>query len=117
MNKRKAPEGANLKTQVDDTTKNMVLSMLSTKPQSRFVLAGAIGISERRFRRAVHELRLEGTLVVSDSKTGGYRLGTKEEARATARELRSRAYDLLRTAKVLEGVDPDQLTISEVMQL
>lgn len=117
MTIKKAPEGAITNNQIDNTTKNMVLSMLTTKPQSRYILARAIGISERRFRRAVHELRLEGNLIVSDSKTGGYRLGTKEEAKATARELRSRAYDLLRTAKALEGVDPDQLTIGEVMQL
>lgn len=117
MNKRKAPEGANKKTHIDDNTKRMVLSMLTTKPQSRYILARAIGISERRFRRVVRELRLEGNLIISDSRTGGYRLGTKEEAKATARELKSRAYDLLRTAKALEGVDPDQLTISEVMQL
>ena len=117
MNKRKAPEGASKKTHIDDNTKRMVLSMLTTKPQSRYILARAIGISERRFRRVVRELRLEGNLIISDSRTGGYRLGTKEEAKATARELKSRAYDLLRTAKALEGVDPDQLTISEVMQL
>ena len=117
MNKRKAPEGANKKTHIDDNTKRMVLSMLTTKPQSRYILARAIGISERRFRRAVRELRLEGNLIISDSRTGGYRLGTKEEAKATARELRSRAYDLLRTAKALEGADPDQITIAEVMEL
>lgn len=117
MTIKKAPEGANKNNQVDDNTKRMVLSMLTTKPQSRYILARAIGISERRFRRAVHELRLEGNLIVSDSKTGGYRLGTKEEAKATARELRSRAYDLLKTARALEGADPDQLTIGEVMQL
>lgn len=117
MDKRKAPEGANLKTQLDNNTKRMVLSMLTTKSQSRYILARAIGISERCFRRAVRELRLEGKLIISDSQVGGYRLGTKEEAKATARELRSRAYDLLRTAKALEGVDPDQLSIDEVMQI
>lgn len=52
MNKRKAPEGAITNNQIDNTTKNMVLSMLSTKPQSRFVLARAIGINERTFRAA-----------------------------------------------------------------
>lgn len=117
MTIKKAPEGANINTHINNSIKNMVLSMLTIKPQSRYILASAIGISERRFRRAVRELRLEGNLIISDSRTGGYRLGTKEEAKATARELRSRAYDLLRTAKALEGIDPDQLTLEEVMGL
>lgn len=117
MTIKKAPEGAIINNQVNNTTKNMVLSMLTTKPQSRYILARAIGISERTFREAVRQLRLEGEPIISESRGRGYRLGTKEEAKATARELRSRAYDLLRTAKALEGINPDQLAIDEVMRI
>ena len=114
---KKAPEGAITNNQINDTTKNMVLSMLTTKPQSRYTLAMAIGINERTFREAVRELRREGHLIITESTVEGYRLGTKKEAERTAKELRSRAYDLLKTAKALEGADPNQLTIGEVMQL
>lgn len=117
MTTKKAPEGANKKTQLDDTTKNMVLSMLSTKPQSRYVLAKAIGITERRFRAAVHDLRLEKQPICTDPVAGGYYFGTKEDCKREARLNYAKAYDLLRVAKALEGIDPDQITMEEVMQL
>lgn len=110
-------EAAELKNQLDDTTKMMVLSMLSPKPQSRYTLASAIGITERTFRVAVRELRQEGHPIVAVSRGKGYKLGTREEALANAMELKSRAFDLLKTAKALEGINPDQLTLDEVMNL
>lgn len=113
--KEKAPESAKSKNQLDDTTKTMVLSMLTTKPQDRFALAAAIGISERTFREAVRLLRREGHPIISESSGHGYRLGTKKEARIMARELRSRAYDMLRTANAMESQLDGQVTMEEVM--
>lgn len=114
---RPTPVGANQLNQVDNNTKRMVLSMLTTYPQSRYILASAIGISERTFRNAVRQLRLEGNLIISESSVKGYRLGTAKEAQATARELESRAYNMLKTARAMKGVDPNQLTLEEVMNL
>ncbi|WP_251615849.1 hypothetical protein [Senimuribacter intestinalis] len=113
--KEKAPEGAIIKNQPDDTTKMMVLSMLTNKPQDRFTLAAAIGINERTFREAVRQLRREGYQIISESRGHGYRLGTKKEAKVMARELRSRAYDMLRTANAMESQLDGQVTMEEVM--
>lgn len=113
--KENALESANPKNQLDDTTKTMVLSMLTTKPQDRFTLAAAIGISERTFRETVRLLRREGHPIISESSGHGYRLGTKKEARVMARELRSRAYDMLKTANAMDSQLDGQVTMEEVM--
>lgn len=113
---KKAAETGDQNNHLDDTTKNMVLSMLTTKPQDRFVLAGAMGISERTFRQAVHDLRREGHLIISESGGGGYRLGTKKEAAVVAREMRSRAYDMLKTANMMEGTLEGQIDLFEMME-
>lgn len=115
-NKKRAAVTGDPKNQLDDTTKNMVLSMLTTKPQDRFVLAGAIGIHERTFRQAVHDLRREGHLIISESDGGGYRLGTRKEAAIVAREMRSRAYDMLKTANLMDGKLEGQIDLFEMME-
>ena len=112
--KEKAPEGANIENQPDDTTKMMVLSMLTNKPQDRYTLAAAIGISERPFREAVRQLRREGHSIISESSGRGYRLGTKKEAKVMARELRSRAYDMIKTANAMDAQLDGQMTLEEV---
>lgn len=109
-------QGAELKTYTDDNTRNMVLSMLTTYPQDRFTLAEAIGITERTFREAVHDLRQEGHLIISESRGKGYRLGTRKEAYVMAKELESRAMDLLRTSRVMMGLDPNQITLKGVVE-
>lgn len=115
--KRNVAEATNQLTQTDDTTKMMVLSMLSNEPQDRFVLAGAIGITERTFRLAVHDLRQErGEPVITDPN-GGYRFGNRKEVLRYTQSLRSRAYDLLRTARAMEGADPEQITFDELIKM
>lgn len=108
-------KAADLKNQIDNTTKMMVLSMLTTRPQDRFTLAAAIGISERTFRETVRALRREGHPIISESSGHGYRLGTRKEAKAMARELRSRAYDMLKTANAMDSQLDGQMTWEEVM--
>lgn len=115
-NKKTDCKAADLKTQKHNNTKSMVLSMLTTKPQNRYMLAGAVGISEREFRRVIHDLRNDGILVIAEP-TGGYRLGTKAESKWYINGLYSRAYDLLRTAKKMEGANPDQITFEEYKEL
>lgn len=114
LNKKETtPEGAE-KTHKHNNTKMMVPSMLTTKPQSRYALAGAIGISEREFRKAVRDLRNEGYLIIAEA-TGGYRLAAKAEAKHYIKSLYSRAYDLLRTAKTMEGINPEQVTLEDIL--
>lgn len=114
--KRKTDCGAaDLKNQNYDTTKMMVLSMLTNKPQDRFTLAAAIGINELTFRECVRQLRREGYAIISESRGHGYRLGTKKEARVMARELRSRAYDLLKTANLMDGQVDGQIGMGELL--
>lgn len=107
-------QAAELKNQVDHTTKMAVLSILTDKPQDRYEMASAIGIDERTFRQAVRALRREGYPIVAESRGKGYRLGSKTEAIITARELESRARDLFQTAAAMRQYDPDQLSFKEV---
>lgn len=114
-NKRAAVSG-DPKNQLDNTTKMLVLSMLTTYPQDRYTLAGAIGISERTVRAAIHDLRQEGHLILSESNGKGYRLGTRREATHFIKEHRKRAYDMLRTANLMESKLPGQMTLEELME-
>lgn len=117
MKKNRASRNADPKNQINDTTKTRVLSILTDCPQSRFDIARTLKISERSVRNAICQLRKEGYKICASAHAGGYWIGSPEECRQTARELRSRAYDLLKTAKALEGVDPNQITLDEVMHL
>ena len=116
MHKKKAAEAAKSKYQLNDSTAEAVKSILTDKPQDRFVLAKRIGITERNFRKQVRQLRLQGVPVCT-SPEGGYYLASKSECTIEAKKLRSRAYDLLQTAKALEGQDPEQLTIDDILAM
>lgn len=107
-------QAASLKNQVDNNTKRAVLSMMTEKSQDRYEMASSLGINERTFRAAVRALRREGYPIVAESRGKGYRMGSKQEALITARELESRACDLLQTAAAMRRYDPDQLSFEEV---
>lgn len=115
--KRTTHEGAEQNNQLNNTTEGRVLSMLTNEPQSRFELARRLRITERDFRRQVHNLRLAGHPVCTDSKGVGYWLGTVDECKRTAKQLKGRAYDLLKTAAILEAAGrplPGQITMEEL---
>jgi len=96
-------------------TKEKLLSILTDKPQSKEELSAQMNTSERSVRKAVEELRREGVPVVSSSHLKGYWLGTKEEAMITAKEYKSRAMRMLRTARALElGEDVGQVSMEEI---
>lgn len=116
MHKKKAAEAAKSKYQLNDSTAEAVKSILTDKPQDRFVLAKRLGISERLFRYSVRTLRLQGVPVCTDPH-GGYYLANKSECMLEAKKLRSRAYDLLQTAKALEGQDPEQITFMDILRM
>lgn len=103
--KRTTHEGAELKNHLNDTTESKVLSMLTGRPQSRFDIARRLDIDEREFRRIVHRLRAAGYPICTDSSGKGYWLGTDAECRKTIIQLRGRAYDLLRTADIMEAAN------------
>lgn len=113
--RKKAPEGASKTNHTQDSIKYAVLSRLTKKPQSRAKLKKMCCISDRFVRRVIDELRLEGYPVCSMSTVSGYWLGTPEECKRTARELESRAYKLLRTARALRGINPDQIGMEELL--
>lgn len=73
-----------------------------------------IGENERTIRLAIRSLREQGYPICSLTHGKGYWMGSKEDVRATVSQLRSRAYKLLRVAKVMEGIDPNQITIEEI---
>lgn len=101
--------------QDNNTMKYKLLSILTDKPQSKEELSAQMNASERSVRKAVEELRSEGVPVVSSSHLKGYWLGTKEEAMRTAREYKSRAMRMLRTARALElGEDIGQVNMEEI---
>lgn len=102
-----------LKTQLDNTTQFMVLSMLTNMPQDKIILAEAIGITERTFRDTVMDLRRKGIPICTDPD-GGYYIGSRKEGLIEARKLRHRAYELLKTAERMEGYDPDQMRWEDV---
>ena len=107
------PISDDLKTQLDNTTQFMVLSMLTNMPQDRKTLAMAIGIDDRKFRKAIKALRDKGLPICTDPD-GGYYIGSRKEGLIEARKLRHRAYELLKTAERMEGYDPDQVKWEDI---
>lgn len=91
-----------------------LLSILGSKPMSRGSLVGMIGESERTIRKCIHNLRKQGHPICSTASSRGYWIGTKADVTATANEMRSRAYELLRTANIMENADPNKIRIEEV---
>lgn len=112
-NEKSRPKMDDLKTQLDNTTEFMVLSMLTNMPQDRKTLAMAIGIDDRKLRKAVKALRDKGLPICTDPD-GGYYIGSRKEGLIEARKLRHRAYELLKTAERMEGYDPDQVRWEDI---
>lgn len=93
---------------------NRLLSILTDKPASKSYLISMVGENERTIRKCIHNLRKQGHPICSLTHGKGYWMGSKEDVRATVSQLRSRAFKLLRVAKVMEGIDPNQITIEEI---
>ena len=93
---------------------NRLLSILTDKPASKSYLISMVGENERTIRKCIHNLRKQGHPICSSASSRGYWLGTKADVTATANEMRSRAYELLRTANTMDRMDPNQMRIEEV---
>lgn len=83
-------------------TMEMLAVVLTHKPQSRQDLCKRIGCNDRMLRAAVRELRLRGVPVCSNAQTKGYWMGSNEDAKHLALDLRSRGLKLLEASRKVE---------------
>ena len=87
------------------TIESQVWNRLSHKPISRNALRLRTGYSDRQIRKAVQNLRNNGYPVISNSDKNGYWIARSEdEIYMLVNELRSRASEMLKTARSLENV-------------
>ena len=111
---KKASLKADQNNQLNDTTDQKVLSMLSTEPQRGMAISRRLGYkTTREFRRSVSNLRKKGEPICT-KPTGGYFLGNPKEVEIEIRKLRHRAIDLLESANGMEGYDPDQVKWEDI---
>ena len=85
---------------------------------SRAELSVRLGIPDRTVREIIAEARKSGVPIISDSRTNGYYLSyEQDDVLKITLELRSRAFDLLETARALEvhlkDKDPNQIVLWE----
>ncbi len=87
-----------------------LLKELTTSPQPRRYLSWVLQCTDNELRAAVRELRDNGYNVASNSHTNGYWLGNAEDTERTIRELRAKAFTLIKRANALEaGLDKGQV--------
>lgn len=79
--------------------------VLTDKPQSRQRLCYMLGTNDRALRSAKAELVKAGVNVCSNSRTRGYYIGSDEERRHAAAELRKKAYEMLAEANALDPAE------------
>jgi len=82
--------------------KEKLAQILTDKPQSRQVLATKLGVSDRRLRRLIQELRKEGVPVYSSSYEKGYRLGTDAEMQKYKAECVHRIAELMKIVRAMD---------------
>lgn len=87
------------------TAESQVWNRLSHKPITKKELHSMTGYSDREIRAAVQTLRNNGYPVMSSSKTKGYWIARNEcEINMLIAELKSRASEMMNTARSLENV-------------
>lgn len=87
------------------TVESQVWNRLSHKPTTKKQLYSMTGYSDREIRAAVQTLRNNGYPVMSSSKTNGYWIARNEdEIYMLIAELKSRANEMMNTARSLENV-------------
>lgn len=87
------------------SVESQVWNKLSHEPISRNALRLRTGYSDRQIRKAVQNLRNNGYPVISNSDKNGYWIARSEdEVYMLVHELRSRASEMLKTARSLENV-------------
>lgn len=108
---------AELKKQLDDNTKDKMLSILQNaeKPVTREELSKRLNIPDRTVRKHKEQLILEGHRIGSSSQKAGYILNDESMCKKAAKEYRARALKDLRIAMILEGYDPNQISMEELL--
>lgn len=87
------------------TVESQVWNRLSHKPTSKDELHSMTGYSDREIRAAIQTLRNNGYPVMSSSSTNGYWIARNEdEIYMLIAELKSRASEMMNTARSLENV-------------
>lgn len=105
--KKDTSKGANQKQEnyIMTTVESQVWNRLSHKPITKKELHSMTGYSDREIRAAVQTLRNNGYPVMSSSKTNGYWIARNEdEIYMLIAELKSRASEMMNTARSLENV-------------
>ena len=82
--------------------KQKLMKTLTYTPQTRSRLCEVLGISDRRLRRLIAELRAEGKPVCSSSKIPGYWIGQGDDVTVIINDLRSRGLALLEQANRMQ---------------
>ena len=95
------------------TAKAKLLSILYEGKKSREELTRRMGMSDRECRVLISTLRKEGYPICSSSSSGGYWIGSVDEAKRTIAEYRARGRECLSTASMMEL----QLEISRQMEV
>ena len=96
------------------TRKDMVLNLLYTQCQGRKnamksgEITGITGIEDREIREIVRELRKEGHPIGSGAK-GFWWITDSGELKQTINNLKSRAFDMLRTVSIQERIPAAEL--------
>lgn len=114
IKKEKAPEGAKSKQHLDNSTEARILQVLKGGATSRARLVKLTGVSDRRVRKSIEEMRNRGIPIVSSSRLGGYWLGTRADCLKLAMEYRSRATKMMLTANRLERQLDGQIEMEEL---
>lgn len=87
------------------TAESQVWNRLSHKPITKKQLYSMTGYSDREIRAAIQTLRNNGYPVMSSSRTNGYWIARNEdEIYMLVNELKSRANEIMNTARSLENV-------------
>lgn len=107
MKKTQPKPCQNQKLHLDYSLEERLLSRLTREAQSRERLCRVLNISDRDLRRTVRELRNQGYPVLSSSTKKGYWIGSRIECQELAMEYKSRARDMLKTARRLESIELD----------
>lgn len=105
--KKNTSKGANQNQDdyIMTTIESQVWNRLSHKPITKKQLYSMTGYSDREIRAAIQTLRNNGYPVMSSSRTNGYWIARNEdEIYMLVNELKSRANEIMNTARSLENV-------------
>lgn len=81
------------------TDKQILFSLLGSKPVTRMSLAVRMGVTEHAVERLIGQLRDDGYPICSNSETKGYWVSTGDDLTRTIKEMERRALSTLQRAR------------------